>query len=540
LQEHQTSLTIGFSKEEMSVFENIVKKLIELGQDRYVAEELAAGDVKKKREADAFREIISKEEIEGARNILSIKETSETKDFFDLYKYHINNAISRIDINNYHPTEEGQARAAEHVLDGLLYYTSGQGWLAYDQKKGYFRSDMGEVILNYCLKVLARQRYDFRGHVDDIKEYLNFAKAAVTEPSMRHIKKILESHEELYLISNEFDKNPYLINCMGETYDLRTGQHGPSVPEHRHLKTTGFKPEEGIPYNFVKFLSEITLGDKDLSAWIMRWFGYCLTGDTRAAYFVNFHGGGRNGKGTLLHLMRQIMGGYGREIDEDIIIKEKNSNIKHAMADLYGIRSGFASDVSSGVLNIKALKTITGGDEVVGEKKYKDAFTFRPIVKLTFSSNPILRLPESSQAIKSRLRYIPFKAKFAGREDRGLEDRLLKEAPQILWHLIQEAKVYIVNANTCGFPPCKTIDSATENYIKSEDAIAQFLDECTTDSEHNTVLTSALYNKYTEWSAARKEKAMSSNLFGRKVSERDVDKIRTCHGWEYIGMKINE
>jgi len=490
------------------------------------------------RDDKAVQKLEEGQNFRFSRDLLRFEGKSEYGWLFEDYSHLVGRALRKTHVNSFHPTEDGQAEAAEYCLDGMIRHTAGAGWLAYDYNEGYFRSDIGEAVLRFCLQKLARERYDLRD-ADERKEFMKFAEKAVTEPCIRHVEKLLESRRSVFALPSDFDKAYYLLNCKGETYDLRTGEHAPSLPEHFHTKTTGFRPEEGDFPVFLDFLNDVTCGDTELAAWIMRWFGYCLTGDIKASYFVNFHGSGRNGKGTLLHVMRQIMGTYAREIDSEIIVKEKTGNVKHAHADLVGIRAGFAADVPAGTLNMTSLKTITGGDEIIAERKYHDSFPFRPIVKLTFSSNPKLRLPETGQAIKSRLRYVPFKAKFAGREDRGLEDRLLKEAPQILAWLIREAGEYLRNADTNGFPPCKAIDEATEDYIREEDVIGQFLEECTVKMEGVKVKVSELYNKYINWTGSN-DNPMKKQAFGRRMAERDVEKERNRDGWYYKAIQLKD
>jgi len=476
-----------------------------------------------------------------SREIMRFGNQSEYVWLFENYLYRMERALYKTPVNSFHPTEDGQAEAAEYYMDGMIRYTDGSGWLAYDYVNGYFRPDLGEALLRFCLQKLARERYDLR-LANEPKEFAKFAEKAVTEPCIRHVEKLLESRRSVFALPKDFDAEPYLLNCKGETYDLRMGEHAPSLPEHFHAKTTGVRPEPGDFPVFLGFLKDITCGDFELADWIMRWFGYCLTGDTKASYFVNFHGSGRNGKGTLLHVMRHIMGSYAREIDEEVIVDTgRRGNVKNALVNLVGIRAGFAADVPAGSLNLTDLKKITGGDEMVAERKYHDSFAFRPIVKLTFSSNPKLRLPETGQAVKSRLRYVPFKAKFAGREDRGLEDRILKEAPQILAWLIREAGEYLKNADTCGFPPCRIIDEATEDYIREENIIGQFLEECTEKAPMGSVQAADLYKKYKDWSEKQGNRnPMSSNSFGRKMAENDIEKQRSAIGNVYRNIIIRE
>jgi P4 family phage/plasmid primase-like protien len=525
------------SGEELTEFNEKAAVLeFDRGLSRIYAEQEALEHIRRKRADNLTHEI----EFKNAGKILSFRAKSEYTDQFDCYQNLLEKALRETPINSFHPTEDGQMEAAEFYLNGLIRRTDGMGWLAYDFTEGRYRADLAESLLRFCLQRLARERYDLRNSAEDTKEFFRFAEKAVTEPSTRHVEKLLESRPSVFALPADFDQSYYFINCAGETYDLQTGSHISSLPEHLHTKTTGYRPMPGECPIFRKFLDEITLEDTELAEWIMRWFGYKLTGDIRAPFIVNFHGGGRNGKGTLFHVMRQIMGSYAREIDEEIIVDTgKRGNVKNALANLVGIRAGFAADVPAGSLNLADLKRITGGDEIVAERKYHDSFPFRPIVKLTFSSNHMLRLPETGQAMKSRLRYVPFKASFVGREDTGLEDRILKEAPQILDWLIKEAGEYLKNPGPKGFPPCRTIDEATENYIKEEDVIGQFLEERTAEAPYNTIQARALYDEYLQWAGGRGDKrTLSSQAFGRRMTERNLEKEHNRQGWWYKNIKI--
>ena len=506
------------------------------GIERDRAEITALEIIHKERQKKHAHESNRREEIKALREKLRSENKLENEMTVEMYLKWVDKKVRGHTINCFEPTEKAQAEAAEFYLDGLVQYTAGSGWLVYNYSDGCFRPDMAEKVLSKTLQKLAQERYDLR-HADDPKEYYKYAEKAVTNSGIKNVESILKKNLEM--ADADFNKHYYLLNCRGETYDLRTGERTQSTPEHYHTKTTGFKPQEGPCPAFFDFLSEITCGDTELASWIMRWFGYGLTGDTRAAYFVNFHGSGRNGKGTLLHVMRQIMGDYAREIDPEVIVdNRKGGNVKNALANLVGIRAGFSADVPAGSLNLTDLKRITGGDNIVAERKYCNSFEFRPVVKLTFSSNPRLRLSETGQAVRSRLRYIPFNYSAAGREDRGLENKILKEAPQILHWLIKEAGEYLKNADTCGFPPCKVIDAATEDYIKDEDILGQFLDECTEEAPYERVKAAALYNRYVEWANERRDRPISSNSFGRKMRERGIEKAQDRNGFWWKNIKI--
>jgi putative DNA primase/helicase len=275
-----------------------------------------------------------------------------------------------------------------------------------------------------------------------------------------------------------------------------------------------------------------------MSDWLMRWFGYCLTGDTSTPFFVNFHGKGRNGKGTLLHVMAQIFGDYARTIPDEVVIEDSRAgNIKHAYAALKGVRLAVAGDVKAGRINISEIKKITGKDEIEGERKYHDSFPFRPICKITLASNHKLSLPETGPAV-SRVRFIPFKFSARGKEDAGLEDKILKEAPQILAWLIREAGEYLKNPGPGGFPPCAAIDRATADYIAGEDVIQQFLDDrMTTKDAGARIGATDLYKAYKKWVFESEGKAMSLTAFGRRMSGKGLEKVKSHGIFCYEGIR---
>jgi putative DNA primase/helicase len=470
--------------------------------------------------------------------------TEEYRGVYGLYRGMIEKGLQRRSISEFEPNEDGQAKAAALYTAGYIRFANGLGWMAYDPETGSFRRDIGEYILRYCLRLMARERWDFRNSLDD-KEHYAYAKAACTEPGIRHVMKHLET--DLFSNAADYDKNPYLLNCRGVTVNLRTGERRPSAPDDLHTKSTLCRPAEVIPGPgaypaFAGFLIGVTNGDDSMAAWIVRYLGYGLSGDTKAAYFVNLHGGGRNGKGTLLHVMRQLFADYAAEIPTAVVVDNgKYQNIMHAHAALLGIRLGIAADVPPGKMNLESLKNITGGDPLRAEFKYQNDFEYRPIAKIILSTNEQLRLPDTGQSVRSRLRYIPFAVSFAGKEDTSLEDRILAEAPAILAVLIGEAVKYFKNPGPMAFPECAVIDRETRAYITSEDVIGQFLEEKTVRAEGERVQSAELYKAYKDW--AEKEgykRPLDKTPFGRKLAGRGLQKDNIGGYVYYLDMKLRD
>jgi putative DNA primase/helicase len=464
------------------------------------------------------------------------------EELYTFYRDLIHRGMEKKHINSFRPIENDQAAAAAYYTKGYVRFSDGLGWLVYDPKTGIFRSDVGKHIVKFYLDIMARARWDLKEH--ETQEYVSYAKSTCTEPGIRHVMKIMESCQSILCGAEHYDRDPYLINCQGITVDLRTGKQRPSTPADLHTKTTRCRPAKRVPLPekypvFAQFLIDITNRDPTMIGWLMRYFGYSLSGDTKAAYFVNLHGTGRNGKGTLMHTMQYIFADYASEIPTAIVVDNgKYHNILHSHARLLGVRLGIAADVPAGRMNIESLKTITGNDLINAEFKYKDSFSFRPVAKIILSSNEQLRLPDTGQSIKSRLRYVPFPVSFAGREDSSLEQRIEEEAPEILAMLINEAVEYFKNPGPRAFPECAAIKQKTAEYIASEDIIGQFLEECTMAAEGEKVRAGELYQVYCEWCKDRNEHPMTGTKFGKKITARGLEKSENYKGKYYLNLKI--
>src|SRR5260370_15566150 len=60
------------------------------------------------------------------------------------------------------------------------------------------------------------------------------------------------------------------------------------------------------------------------------------------------------------------------------------------------------------------FKQITGGDAIVGEYKFRDAFSFTPYSRLLFSANHPPQSKDASKAFFDRWLVIPFDRTFRG------------------------------------------------------------------------------------------------------------------------------
>ena len=191
---------------------------------------------------------------------------------------------------------------------------------------------------------------------------------------------------------------------------------------------------------------------------------------------VFFYGSGRNGKGVLLRLLTKILRGEtyttGIRPEEVEYRRGGEDRNKRLMGRLKGKRLAFTSETVGGNLDWTLLKMLTGGDSLTGAKLYENDSAFEPTHALVLTTNQRPVLPATA-AFKGRLRFVPFRTNFSGREDLTLENTLEAEMPGILWRLIATAPEVFSGDN-----PPRTVRDATDDVMDENDVASPFIEEC--------------------------------------------------------------
>jgi len=189
---------------------------------------------------------------------------------------------------------------------------------------------------------------------------------------------------------NKLDRDPWALNCLNGTVDLRTGElkaHDPSDYITRCVPVK-FDPAAKAP-RFECFLREIMGNDEPRVRFLQRWFGYGATGDVREQKFVVHSGPGGNGKGTLLTAVTDVLGECVGTAAPGLLAST-GGNERHPteIADLFGRRMVTAHENDDvAVLREGFIKQATGGDKLKGRWMRGDFFEFSPTHKLQLLTN---------------------------------------------------------------------------------------------------------------------------------------------------------
>lgn len=298
--------------------------------------------------------------------------------------------------------------------------------------------------------------------------------------------------------AEEFDRDPLLLGVPGnQVLDLRTGNVRPMTREDRVTKRTNVAPDANCkPERFLRFMREITLGDEDLSAYLMRYCGYVLTGYTREHCLPFWYGHGANGKGTLINTLQHIMGWeYGTALRMSNLAAKKNEDDsqRRIIAKLCGARLATANEGNAQVkLDMALLKNLASSDLLAGAHLYEREFSFLPSHKLIIATNHKPEL-EVDTAARRRVHLVPFDAEFSGQnEDKRLEDTLKSEAPGIMALMVQSCLEW----QSVGLAPPERVTRATRQLFDELDPIGRFAAERLAEDPDSFLTTEELSAAY--------------------------------------------
>src|SRR5262249_6335327 len=144
-------------------------------------------------------------------------------------------------------------------------------------------------------------------------------------------------------------------------------------------------------------------------AFVQRWAGYCLTGDTSEEKFVLGHGATSSGKSTLLSAMRSAWGDYAAVADFTSFTEARGDGPKEDLARLAGKRLVISIEVKDGTRLAEGLvKWLTGGDVIAARRLYERTFEFAPQFKLLLAANSRPRARDDDDAMWRRVLEVPF------------------------------------------------------------------------------------------------------------------------------------
>ena len=367
----------------------------------------------------------------------------------------------------------------------------------------------------------------------------------------RRISSMLSMAEcEIYVRPAELDTDPFALNFLNGTVDLRTGEMRAHWRSDLITKLVRYKysPSAACP-RWLAFLAQVMgevpgAAEDDLDrsqrlvAYLRRALGYSLTGTTiEKAVFIPF-GTGDNGKSTMLSTFRHLVEEYSVLLQVDtLMVRQESNNTQADLADLRGARFVQTSETEEGQrLAQGKLKRITQGmGKIKATRKYENPIEFAETHKLWMDTNrkPTIR-DVDDKATFNRLHPIPFTVTIPKDQiDKELPGKLLNEAEGILAWAVEGARLWHAE----GLAKPAEVEAAKDQWREDMDQLGRFIEERCVTSDVFGASAASLYADYKQWAADGGERSpLTSTAFGTKLADRGFAKRHAERGAVYLGI----
>ena len=333
-----------------------------------------------------------------------------------------------------------------------------------------------------------------------------------------------------------FDRDAYMLGLPdGMVAELRAGVIRQMQREDFVSQRLYLTPDFEMPTpRWLRFVREITLGNDELAAYILRLFALCLTAYPFQGLFF-FWGRGRNGKGALLRIMLYILG----EVFADTfrpreLTKPRNDDdkAKRSLNKLEGRRLVTADESVGSNLDLSLLKVMSGGDKLSAARMRQDDRQFKPTHKLILPTNDKPELP-NDPAFQGRTHFVPFLADYRDpkKQDPNLDATLQAEAPGILAQLIRLCPDVIAN----GLRAPKTVTDATAELLEENDLAKQFQEDMLIDAPGKNVPFDAMEKAVELWLMGTEEGPLTVRTPGHnRQTERIMAELKVRYAYKRL------
>jgi len=442
------------------------------------------------------------------------------------------------DRSDFHMTDLGNARRlVERHGRNLRYCFAWGKWLAWrgsrwvpdqDGEVARLAKETVESIFVEAIKLTDPER----------KQLLAHAFRSESESRIRAMIELAKTEAGISVTPDQLDSDPWLLNCLNGTIDLRTGE----LHDHRRenlctkLVPVGFDPEAQCPI-WDSFLERILGQNLELIKFLRRAVGYSLTGLTTEQILVFLYGTGANGKTTFIETMRHLFADYSQQADFTTLLEKKNDGPRNDLASLKGARFVAAVEAAEGRQLAEAvIKQTTGGDTIRARFLYHEFFEFKPQFKLFLVANHKPRIAGTDEAIWRRIRLIPFAVTIPKEErDQQLPEKLERELPGILTWAVRGCRSW--QKNGLGEPA--EVSEATAAYRREMDILADFIDESCVVGPQEVVEAGQLYRVFKAWCENNGEEPLTQKKLGEKLRERGFEPIKKGGIRRWRGFRLH-
>ena len=470
--------------------------------------------------------------------------------------------------------------ACSNLKNNTLYFFKNHLWK---------RLDSGHILRNYIsgdfLSKVEKFRSDIAMEIHESNDK-NFKDSA--ENTIQKIGKLIlklknrtfknavfaEACEQFYIeeFEEKLDTNPNLMGCLNgiiETLDkkavFRDGK-----PEDYVSKSTGVFFHHNMNKKnplYIKLISWLQkcFPDKELLNHFGKLMGASLSGKNSDKIFPIHTGCGNNSKSMIKKLIEATFGNYIITLTTGTFTNDRRGggNADPSMARSKFAHFAFIQEPDSDKpLKSGILKEMTGGDKFFARFLHSNGSEIDPMFTLHMQCNTIPIIPQCDQAIKNRVRVLPYLSQWVKnppkdpddqfRERKFLMDPFFEKqipemAPAFLFHCIEMYAVY----KREGLKDPPIVLQHTAAYWEDNDIYGQFVKENLQKAfktvpsdwkgekpldEKATISLAEMYKRFKDW---HKECFGNLRVPDRQIVRTEIEsRVAKCKNRNFYGIKF--
>lgn len=289
--------------------------------------------------------------------------------------------------------------------------------------------------------------------------------------------------------------------------------------------------EDAEPVQIVDdYLNHLTNNDPEYRKLIEEILGYTLVTSAERikllAKFFIFIGDGGNGKGTLLEIIRTILG--NKNIAS---LSIKNLANDRYFPSLKGKLANLGDDIEDEAIDndkMKVLKNISTADTVTMRKLYAEAEDVQIKTTLIFTSNSILKSFEKGESFQRRIMWLPMFSKPKTKDSHFITKITSEKALQYWVKLMIQG--YMRLYENSKFTEPDLIKEYNKQYHKENNNLLIYCEGLKPEDFLGLSLKE-VYEQYELWCDEESEKPMSKRMM--------KDTLKKLYGVEATQKKIN-
>lgn len=420
------------------------------------------------------------------------------------------------------------------ALRGRFCWASGLGWLRWD---GRIWRDVSEVEPLEAVRVWAGEQFDavlteqrkdpskpLTGKIAGWRAILG--KSRLT--ALRDLSRGLLQRD-----AAEFDGDPDLLTVGNGTVHLPSGRLLPFDPEHCITKICDAEYRPGASHP--SWTAALTAVPADMHEWFRDRVGQATTGYmTPDHMMVIAHGGGSNGKSTVMEIIRKTLAGYGVLVSDRVLMASPDAHPTELM-DFKGARYALMEETPEARhLNVQRLKQTVGTPTIKARRIRMDPVEFIASHSLFINTNYRPTVTETDHGTWRRLSLMPWPYTFRkpGQPLQGPQDRVgdpslayaandpLVRAAALAW-MVAGAQAWYERGRMM-LPVPERVERETRDWRAETDLILGFADECLRFEQGAFTQTQAMLKAFNDWAGERGHRPWNDRTFASRFGSHDV------------------